>query len=123
MKEIIARILNTANELDEQGLYQEADTLTKLAQSMDEERGISDVANDIGDMFGLPRNPNKDAQYENKLNLQHSKYEAQREKELEKLLRDISSINLKFKSPDGEIMLGAGFATYLVETANRLLEQ
>jgi len=34
MKQIIARILKTANTLDEKGLYLEADKLTKIAQEM-----------------------------------------------------------------------------------------
>lgn len=59
MKQLIARILATANILDKSGQYTEADALTKIAQELPS--NLNQVGDDIGNMFGLDKNTNYEA--------------------------------------------------------------
>lgn len=114
MKEIIARILNTANELDEAGLYQEATVLTKIAQELPFDPTAPGSANqfdsnlhkltqDMGKMFNAPSKPDI--------------YE-----QLKTFLSSLTAINTNY-TRGSEVMIGAGMANHIKSEAQRLLEE
>ncbi len=141
MKEIIANLIKQADHFDQIGKYQDADELTKIAQNIDDisrmlygtpeerqylnnlepKRGLTDTADYIADAFGTPKNLSEQDKYNLKTKMDFQQFEEQTEKEIIELLRQVSNINLKYKTPSGEIIIGNGMANHIVETAKKLL--
>lgn len=111
MKQVTEKLIHLANQLDEKGQYENADTLTKIAQTLDFnpmtpnsakefDPKLNQLSQDIGQMFQTPKRDDK--------------------LDLQTFLHTVASINLRNKSNEG-VIIGNGLAAHLVEEANRLL--
>jgi DNA-binding transcriptional MerR regulator len=115
-KTIIASLMESANELDIQGLHKDADILTKIAQDFSIE-GISDM------LYGSPEDKQEIKKLENNWMEQNKTNQSEQKMEdlLNQTLKLISGINLRYTAQDGSVMLGAGLAHTIVENAQKLL--
>lgn len=91
MKEIIARILATANLLDANNLSQEADKLTKIAQDL----SFNDFANIL---YGTPQERNEMQNMENNWMPQHTPIQQNEDEKTPVCLHE----NVEYNDNDGE---------------------
>jgi hypothetical protein len=111
----IHQMMSTANKLDEKGLFQTANVLTKIAQEINStfdpmtpgsanqfDPNLHQLSKDIGQLFTAPK---RDTTLD-----------------LQTFLHTVASINLKNATTEG-VILGHGLAAHIVEEANKLLKE